>query len=130
MTVLNVIFSITAIVANAAMTFFAAFAFTSLRRLRKDVDSMGHGVAITTTLVMGSHVRENFEEVTRMKEAFNRLVENEQYEEAQKLRDAIEKAERAAKASLERFRKTCGGIAEITVAGVRYGREEYDDDDD
>ena len=100
MEVLNIIFTIVAIVANAAMTFFAGYAFVTMRSLQKDVDGMKHAIAVTTTLTMGSHVKENFEMLNRMKEEFRNLVDSEQYEEAQKMQDAIEKAEHAAKVSL------------------------------
>lgn len=125
MTVLNIIFTIVAIVVNAALTFFAGYAFITMRKLQKDVDGMWRSVTMTLTLTMGSHVKGNFDELNKMKETFNYLVDTEQYEEAQKMQDAIEKAERSAMASLEKFRETCGGnLAEIIVTKVKNGHIE------
>lgn len=130
MTILNIIFTIVAIVANAAMTFFASYAFVTMRKLQKDVGGMKCATAMTLTLTMGSHVKQNFDDLNSMKETFNHLVETEQYEEAQKMHDVIEKAERAAMVALEKFRETCGSnLAEIIVTKVKNGHIEDDDDD-
>lgn len=127
MTVLNIIFTIMAIVANTALAFLAGYAFVAMRRLQRDVEGMRHSVMMTLTLTMASHVKENFEELNRMKEEFNRLVEAEQYEEAQRLQGVIEKAAHAAKESLAKFNEVCGdNIAEIIVTKVRNGRVEED----
>lgn len=124
MTVLGIIFTIAA---NAALTFLAGYAFVAMRRLQKDVEGMRHSVMMTFTLTMASHVKENFEELNRMKEEFNRLVEAEQYEEAQRLQGVIEKAANAAKESLAKFNEVCGdNIAEIIVTKVRNGYVEED----
>lgn len=126
MTVLGIIFTIAA---NAALTFLAGHAFVAMRRLQKDVEGMRHSVMMTLTLTMASHVKENFEELNRMKEEFNRLVEAEQHEEAQRLQGVIEKAAHAAKESLAKFNEVCGdNIAEIIVTKVRNGYVENRED--
>ena len=119
MQVLNIIFTVMDIVANAALTYFAVSAWFTLRRRQKDVNGMRKAVAITTTLTMGSHVKSNFDEVNKMKATFMHLVENEQYEEARKLQDIIAHAEQSAKESLQRFKETCGDIGEIIVTQVK-----------
>ena len=62
MIVLKIVTTVLAVIANIMVTWFAVTAWFALRRLREDIRNMSRGVAVTTTLVMGSHVRENFEE--------------------------------------------------------------------
>ena len=92
MEVQNIILNVAVIVANGAMAFFAINAWFALHRMERKVNGMSSSVAITTTLTMGEHVRKNFEEVNRMKETFQHLVDTEQYEEAQELQGLIMKA--------------------------------------
>ena len=64
-----------------------------------------------------------------MKEALRQLEDEERYEEAGRLRDAIIKAEASAENSLRRFKETCGGgIADVIV--TRFGRERDEDEDE
>lgn len=123
---IDTVFSIMVIIANGALTFFAISAFMGLRRLERRIAGMERGVDITTALTMGEHVRRNFEEVNRMRETFQHLVETEQYEEAQELQGLIMKAEREAEASLKCFKATCGDkIADVVVTSVKTrGRKE------
>lgn len=129
MQVLNIIFTVMAIAASAALSFFAGYAFVTMRKMQKEVDGMRRSVMMTLTLVMGDHVKGNFEEVNKMRETMNHLVETEQYEAAQQMQGAIEKAEHTAMESLAKFKEACGSMAEIVVTQVKVNRhDDYDDD--
>jgi len=91
MQILNIILYIMAIIANCFLTWFAITAWFELRRLKRDIIGMKRALAVTTTITMGEHVKSNFEQLNEMKAAFHRLIENEQYEEAEKLKAAIKK---------------------------------------
>ena len=125
MEVLNIIFNVVAVVANGALTFFAINAWFALHRMEQKVNGMSSSVAITTALTMGEHVRKNFEEVNRMKETFQHLVDTEQYEEAQELQGLIMNAEREAEASLKCFKEICGdSIVDVIVTSVKRANTE------
>lgn len=120
MQILNIIFTIVAIIANGAMIYFAITAWFELRRIKSDLIGMRRALAITMSITMGEHVISNFEQLNEMKSDFRRLVENEQYEEAEELKNAIAKMERNAEYTLKEFKDICGDkLCEIVVTKVK-----------
>lgn len=119
MQILNIIFTIVAIIANAAVTYFAITAWFELRRLKRKLTGMDHAMSVVTTITIGNQVKDNFDQLNDMKETFNLLVEEERYEEAEELKNAITNMERNAKAAMERFKDICGDSCEVIVTKVK-----------
>ena len=120
MQILNIILNIMAIIANCFLTWFAVTAWFELRRMKRKLTGMERAMAIVTTITMGEHVKSNFEQLNEMKAAFHQLVENEQYEEAEELKNAIAKMELSAEHALKEFNDICGDkLCEIVVTKVK-----------
>ena len=120
MQILNIIFTIVAIIANAAVTYFAITAWFEVRRMNRKLTGMERAMAIVTTITMGEHVKSNFDQLNEMKAAFHRLIENEQYEEAEELKKAIAKMELSAEHALKEFKDICGDkLCEVVVTKVK-----------
>lgn len=120
MQILNIILTIMTIMANCFLTWFAITAWFELRRMNRKLTGMGRAMTVVTTITMGEHVRSNFEQLNKMKSDFHRLVENEQYEEAEELKNAIAKMERNAEHALKEFKDICGDkLCEIVVTNVK-----------
>ena len=116
-----------AIIANCFLTWFAITAWFELRRLKRDIIGMKRALAVTTTITMGEHVKSNFEQLNEMKAAFHRLIENEQYEEAEELKNAIAKMELSAEHALKEFKDICGDkLCDIVVTKVKSHIDEED----
>ena len=118
MEVLKILVTVAGMVAYAAVVFFAIAAWFRLREMERRTKATLRGVSLLTTLAMGHHVKENFEEVNRMKRAFEQLVEEERYEDAERMKSVIDKAERDAERALEHFKDTFGEVMDITVTKV------------
>ena len=112
MQILNIILSIMAIIANCFLTWFAITAWFELRRMKR-------AMAVVTTITMGNHVKDSFEQLNEMKAAFHQLVEEERYEEAERLKAAIANAERNAEHALKKLKDICGDSCEIVVTKVK-----------
>lgn len=108
MQTLQIIVSLMSIVAYAAMTFLASFAFVRLRSLNSKVNELHHDVHTTLCVTMGEHIRNNVEELNSMKERFDELMEEERYEEAGHLKKIIEHQEHTVRQSIAQFKKTFG----------------------
>ncbi len=119
MQILNIIFTIVAIIANAAMTYFAITAWFELRRMKRDFAGVKRAMVVVTTITVANHVKDSFEQLNDMKETFNQLVEDEQYEEAERLKTAITDAERNAKAATKLFKDICGDSCDVVVTNVK-----------
>jgi hypothetical protein len=119
MQILNIIFTIVAVIANAAMTYFAITAWFELRRMKRDFAGVKRAMVVVTTITVANHVKDSFEQLNDMKETFNQLVEEERYEEAEELKNAITNMERNAKAAMERFKDICGDSCEVIVTKVK-----------
>jgi hypothetical protein len=119
MHILNIIFTIVAVIANAAMTYFAVTAWSELRRLNRNFTGINRAMAIVTTITMGNRVKDNFDQLNEMKATFLRLVKNEQYEEAEKLKAIIAKMERNAEEEMKDFKDICGDHCEVFMTKVK-----------
>lgn len=127
MQIQNIIFTIVAIIANAAVTYFAITAWFELRRLKSDLAGMKRALAVTTTITIGDHVRDNFEQLNEMRAVLHRLVEGEHYEEAKELEEEIRKMEHHAEESLRHFKDICGdSLCDIVVTRVKAKHSEED----
>ena len=126
MQILNIIFTIVAVIANAAMTYFAITAWFELRRMKRDFAGVKRAMVVTTTITVANHVKDSFDQLNDMKETFNQLVEDEQYEEAERLKAAITDAERNAKAATKLFKDICGDSCDVVVTKVKAKHSEED----
>lgn len=126
MQILNIILTIVTIIANCFLTWFAITAWFELRRMKRNLTGMERAMAVVTTITMGNHVKDSFEQLNEIKAAFHQLVEEEQYEEAERLKDAIAKVERNAKAAMEQFKNICGDSCEVVVTKVKNHHNEED----
>ena len=79
-------------IAYIMVVFFATYAYFTLREQRKQLTFVKGAVAEMTTIMMAERVQKNFEEVENIKRTLEHLVENEQYEEAERLQNFLEEA--------------------------------------
>jgi len=119
MQIQNIISAIVAIIANVAMTYFAITAWFELRRMKRKLTGMERAMSVVTTIAMGEHVKSNFDQLNEMKATFLRLVEKEQYKEAEELKNAIAKMELSAEYALKHFKDICGDNCEVIVKKVK-----------
>ena len=124
MEVLTTILAVVSLICYCALAFFATTAWFALRRLQDDVNLMRNAVRHIAVLSMGSHLKNNIDELKNMKATLRHLVETEQYAEARKLQSAIAHAEQIVQEALQRFKETCGDTAEIIVTHVETDGDE------
>lgn len=125
MQVLEIILTVVAILAYFATAYFACCAYFYLRRQKdsiKTVDDSIETVNISLSrmlmMVMGDHLRDSFREVNALQKEFHELIENERYEEAERLKSIIESAEKSAEKSLHNFKELFGDECEVVVTKI------------
>ena len=107
-------------IAYIMVVFFAIYAYFTLREQRKQLTFVKGAVAEMTTIMMAERVQKNFEEVENIKRTLEHLVENEQYEEAERLQNFLEEAEKNAVKALKHFQEAFKDSGcKIIVAGVK-----------
>lgn len=100
-----------------ALTYNAIKACLSLRREEPSLNKI-----LMLTLI--SHLRSNVNQINEMKKSFADLIKHEEYEEAEKLKPFILKAEDSLKKSLHSFRKMYGDeCCEVIVVDVKRNDE-------
>lgn len=77
MQILNIILTVTTIIASWALVFFVLHTTKELREIKHTVFGMRSAIKTVLTISFGNAVRENFEEVDRMKKTFAYLIESE-----------------------------------------------------
>lgn len=76
-----------------------------MRRMQKDMYMTKGALREIFGMTMSLHVDSKFDQVEKMKETLQELIENEQYEDAERLRNAIEQAQEAAVKQMEILKK-------------------------
>ena len=90
-------------IAYIMVTFFATYAYFTLREQSKKISFIKGAVREMSVMMMAKRVKENFEEVEKMKATLQMLISTEQYEEAERFKKFIEEAENTAQKSLKNF---------------------------
>ena len=116
--VLQSIALVMGIVAYAAMTFMAAFAFFRLRNQSNDLLVLKVELFNVYSMLSATQVKEQFAEVEKLRNLLPRLVKREKFDEAAKVKEHIEQQEKAAMEALKRFNETFGENAEINVTKI------------
>lgn len=80
-------------VAYAAMTFLTAFTYARLIRQERILREIRMGTAKIMTITIAEHLKSSLDTVSEMKARFNQLVEDECFEEAERLRTLIDRHE-------------------------------------
>ena len=116
--VLQSIALVMGIVAYAAMTFMAAFAFVRLRNQSNDLLVMKEELFRVYYMLSATTVKEKFAEVEKLRKLLPHLVKREKFAEAAKVKEHIEQQEEAAMKALKWFNETFGDNAEINVTKI------------
>lgn len=117
METLKIIAYIMTVLANGMLAYTAIALYFKMRRMQKDMDLMKGLLRNMFAMTMSGHVQNTFDQVDKMKKTLQELVENEQYEDAEHLHNAIEKAQEGAMKQLETFKKLFGDDSiEINIA--------------
>lgn len=118
MQVLEIILTVVAILAYFATAYFACCAYFYLRRQNDSIKIVSKSLSRMLMMVMGDHLRDSFNEVNAMQKEFHELIENERYEEAERLKSIIESAEKSAEKSLHNFKELFGDECEVVVTKI------------
>jgi len=106
---IQIIDSIVSIVAYVAMSFLVGFTFVRIRLQESALKNLTACTVKMTALVTAGFLKSQFESINEMKDQFRCLVEEERYEEAERLKGFILKAEQEAFRELEKFHKQFAG---------------------
>lgn len=117
METLQIIAYVMAVLANGILAYTAMALHFKMRRMQKDLDTIKVALRHMFAMTMSAHVQSTFDQVEKMKKALRELIENEQYEDAEHLHNAIEQAQEGAMKQLESFKKLFGDdTIEINIA--------------
>ena len=89
----------------AAAGFCLVNGWIRLRRMESDVNDARIAATQTLFRVTGDHIKQSFEDVNKMRDTLRRLVEQERYEEAKRLKAVIAETERIAMTELRDFKE-------------------------
>lgn len=93
MEILGIITKILSVLASVATTFFAVYAFVSLLRQEDRIKAIFHSMRGLYAMRMGEMVEHNLDTLSEMRQSLEHLIEEEEYEAAEKMKNEIEKAE-------------------------------------
>ena len=95
-------------IAYTVLIGFATSAYFYLRRQQQDMKYIERVLERLFAITMGEHLRINFDHLNEMKESLQKLVENEQYEDAKRMQALITEQEQQAMKALHSFQKEFG----------------------
>ena len=123
MQTLNIIVSIAATVSYCAMTALAGFAFAMLRRQQNLLRHIVSSTDASMAMLMAENLRGSFREINDMKDQFHRLVAEEHYEDAKRLKADIEKAEKMAMKQYEIFKDRFSDLVDTQEVAIKIYKE-------
>jgi len=105
METLKIIAYIMTVLSYGILAYTAIALYFKMRRMQKDMYMTKEALREIFGMTMSLHVDSKFDQVEKMKETLQELIENEQYEDAERLRNAIEQAQEAAVKQMEILNK-------------------------
>ena len=105
METLKIIAYIMTVLSYGILAYTAIALYFKMRRMQKDMYMTKEVLREIFGMTMSLHVDSKFDQVEKMKETLQELIENEQYEDAERLRNAIEQAQEAAVKQMEILNK-------------------------
>lgn len=108
MQTLQIILTIVSILAYFATSYMAIMAFFYLRHLKKNKEVLREVLKRLLMLSIANEVRENMRDVNEMKIDFQRLIENEQFEDAEQLKKIISRVEGRVKRMIDELNDGLG----------------------
>lgn len=122
-----IIIRIVTSIAYTVLIGLAISVYFYLRRQQQDMKDIKRVLARLFAITMGEHLRSNFDRLNEMKDTLQKLVENEQYEDAKRMQTLITAQEQQAMKALHSFQKEFGVDVvkmEITKVGKPANEEE------
>ena len=121
MQTLQFILTIVSILAYVATSYMAIMAFFYLGRLKKREDFLRNVMRQLVTLSIVNEVRENVRDVNEMKTDLQRLIENEQFEDAEQLKKIISRVEGRVKRIIDELDATIGDgkVEQVIISAIK-----------
>ena len=109
METMNFVLCLCGVIAYWLVSYFAVSAWSRLRKFGSDMHDLQKVSAKVYAIVYALKLQSTFDQLNEMKDTLRQLAQDEQFEEAAKLKEIVEKQEREAQESLKEFRETFGG---------------------
>ena len=123
-----IIMRIVTSIAYTVLIGLAISAYFYLRRQQQDMKDIKRVLARLFAITVGEHLRSNFDHLNEMKEALQKLVENEQYEDAKRMQAIITEQERQAMKALHSFQDEFGDdVVKMVITKVGKPANEEED---
>lgn len=121
MQTLQFILTIVSILAYVVTSYMAIMAFFYLGRLKKREDFLRNVMKQLVTLSIVNEVRENVRDVNEMKTDLQRLIENEQFEDAEQLKKIISRVEGRVKRMIDELDATIGDgkVEQVIISAIK-----------
>lgn len=122
MQALLIIVNIIVGIAYAAMAFFASYAFFALRRQQRDIREVKDMQRRLFVMGVDQNVRDQQAAVNRMAGEMKHLVENDRFEEAERMKKAIDERMRYIASQLNYVQQEFSDECEVKI--VNTGKED------
>lgn len=119
MQTIQIIAFITNLVSYTVMSFFACFAFFRLRRQERDLLDIKAAIGKLMAMTAAGHIRDSLNDLNVMRKDLRDLIDNERYEEAEKLKAFITERERNALRQIKHLREHFGDDVGIEIKDIR-----------
>lgn len=121
MQTLQFILTIVSILAYLVTSYMAIMAFFYLRHLKKNKEVLREVLKRLLMLSIANEVRENMRDVNEMKIDFQRLIENEQFEDAEQLKKIISRVEGRVKRMIDELNDGLGDgkVEQVIISAIK-----------
>ena len=122
MQAIHIIVSILSSIAYIGMTTFVCYLFLQHRKMKEQIDFIAYTVSKIFAIVSSLKLQSSFDKISEMQELMQKLVRDENYEEAENLKAVLEEGIKDAFKSLEAFKATFGEEVAASVISIQTKR--------
>ena len=93
----------------------AVMSYFRMRKLQDNIRELKSNVHWIAGLVLGMNLRSDFEQIDNMKRYLQKCVEEDNFEDAQKLKDLIEMAQNQVEKSIKTLDEEFGNFMDLKI---------------
>lgn len=113
MEILKIIVAVTELIAYLAMSFFTVSAWCCLREQKRNIISIKEAQTRLFALTFAIKLQGEMDWIVRMEHTKDDFIKTEQYEEAQRLQEAIAKMQEHVRDSIRTYNELFGDSSEL-----------------
>ena len=116
---IEIVFRVLAAIAYIVTIYFAVSAFFFMKKQTDDIRDIQKITARTAFLLMAMKLKSDQDQLNEMKRVLEMLIEEEHFEDAERMKKAIQEQAETVRRQVDMFKEHFGDVAELNITNVK-----------